>query len=292
MVVNVIASVITPVTIDVTCTAAVRAEKIAYSADYYAGGKSSSIELVDVDGSNEELIQAGSAPSWSPARDRLVFSTTRCGSDFYYDNICTGGLVLLDPETGNFTSPLGGRMGHAPSWSPTRAAIAFARENEGTNERQMAILDLPSGTAEPLVMRGLVSGDEPSWSPDGRRIAFVCWVDSHYDLCIVNADGSGLERVTDDAAVERHPAWSPDGRTIAFHRYPVGTAAVPPGEIDLIDLATRRITTLTSGTDPAWSPDGSRLVFAGLDGLFVMRSDGTNRTRLTAGDHHAPAWRP
>ena len=61
---------------------------------------------------------------------------------------------------------------------------------------------------------------DPAWSPDGRRIAFrsigIGRVNS--DLYVVNADGSGLRRLTRNAAKLRWFAWSPDGRTIAFLR--------------------------------------------------------------------------
>ena len=301
--VNVIANAITPVTLDVACTAVVREERIAYHAVVRTNGTtSSSIELVKVDGSGRVSSLDGSAPSWSPARSRIVFSNTACVDDFYYGDICGGGLVLLDPETGNSWTPPEGRWGFTPSWSAIGDAIAFTRPKGDTPVltsgqafsvvSELAVLQLPSATASPIAIAGLVSAEEPSWSPDGRRIAFVCHWPSRTDLCIVNRDGTGLVHLTDDILVERHPAWSPDGRTIAFTRYPDSETVGPSPEITLIDLSTGRITPINNGTDPAWSPDGSRLVFAGVDGLFVMRSDGTNRTRLTAGDHHAPAWRP
>jgi TolB protein len=75
------------------------------------------------------------------------------------------------------------------------------------------------------VARNATSSD-PAWSPDGRRIAFrrIDRIDAlgyplagNLDLYVVNADGSGLRRLTRHKNV-RWIAWSPDGRTIAFLR--------------------------------------------------------------------------
>ena len=54
--------------------------------------------------------------------------------------------------------------------------------------------------------------NDPAWSPDGLRIAFV----RGNDIWVMNADGSGQRRLTSGAAHDRAPNWSPDGRTIAF----------------------------------------------------------------------------
>ena len=65
---------------------------------------------------------------------------------------------------------------------------------------------------------------DPAWSPDGRRIAFRRFDGRLFgsagpsDLFVVNADGSGLRRLTRHAENVRWFAWSPDGRTIAFLR--------------------------------------------------------------------------
>ena len=71
---------------------------------------------------------------------------------------------------------------------------------------------------------------EPAWSPDGRRIAFRRYDrqpqvvpgrvvrSAGSDLFVVNADGSGLRRLTHHAENMRWFAWSPDGRTIAYLR--------------------------------------------------------------------------
>ena len=55
-----------------------------------------------------------------------------------------------------------------------------------------------------------------SWSPDGRRIAFVSDRDGNDEVYVINADGSGLRNLTRNPARDGQPDWSPDGRTIGF----------------------------------------------------------------------------
>lgn len=78
---------------------------------------------------------------------------------------------------------------------------------------------------------------------------------------MVQADGSGLVRLTNDPAVESSPAWSPDGTRTAFVSQRGGNAEVwamnanGSGQMDL---------TVTPGLDessPAWSPDGERIAY-------------------------------
>jgi TolB protein len=100
---------------------------------------------------------------------------------------------------------------------------------------------------------------DPSWSPDGRRIAFVYGVcdDCSGDIITIDADGRHRREYT--AAVGTRPAWSPDGRTVTY---------VTAGQsLASLDLRSGRTTPLvaagrTALDYPAWSPDGSRLAFA------------------------------
>lgn len=281
---------VTPVAFDVTCGPVPRLEMIAYAADAATKGQSErSIQLVKLDGTGTITIQTGDAPAWSPDGKRLVFTATECGYYYYYGS-CGGALVLLDPELGTSSTPTAGQSGLHASWSPTGDRIAF--EIFASNSQELFVLSVSSGAAAPLPIQGPRSKEQPSWSPDGQRIVFVCRYDAQTDLCVVNSDGSALVRLTNDVRLKMRPAWSPDGTTIAFTRYSVDATEPAGAEIVLLDLASGQITTLTNGTDPAWSPDGTRLVFAGVDGLFLIRADGTNRTRLTTGPHHVPAWRP
>ncbi len=56
----------------------------------------------------------------------------------------------------------------------------------------------------------------PAPSPDGQKIAFMSQRDGNWEIYIINADGSGLQRLTDNPAQDGLPAWSPDGKVLAF----------------------------------------------------------------------------
>ena len=57
---------------------------------------------------------------------------------------------------------------------------------------------------------------EPRWSPDGTKIAFQEQVNSHYEIFVIGANGTGLKQLTNVAYDNTDPAWSPDGKKIAF----------------------------------------------------------------------------
>ena len=56
----------------------------------------------------------------------------------------------------------------------------------------------------------------PSWSPDGRYIAFESERDGNWEIYVMDSDGSNPRRLTDHPAEDKYPSWSPDGRHIAF----------------------------------------------------------------------------
>ena len=148
-------------------------------------------------------------------------------------------------------------------------------------------------------------GGEPAWSPDGAKLAFTritrdpeLWLDLDPDIYVMNADGSGVTRLTFDAQ-SRSPAWSPDGNRIAFTRGGVAVA----DEIYVMNADGSGVARLTSNpfndNSPTWSPDGSKIAFAsqrnGLDyQIYTMNADGTGVTRLTFGPGRevSPAWSP
>ncbi len=144
---------------------------------------------------------------------------------------------------------------------------------------------------------------EPTWSPDGDRIAFVSNRQAGLatrQIFVMNADGSGQTGLTDNLLAVwnfLYPAWSPDGAHIAFSSNHIDNL-----EIYLMALDGADQTHLTEDDapdfDPAWSPDGSQIAFVserdGNRDIYVMAADGSGTTRLTddPGSDLEPAWSP
>lgn len=138
--------------------------------------------------------------------------------------------------------------------------------------------------------------DTPTWSPDGRWIAFASDRDGHYGVYVMRADGTHTRRLSVSSAGDQAPSWSPDGRLIAFSRATKG--------LYVIAVDGRRVTRLTHAPnakdeDPAWSPDGSRIVFVRHElgvgsALFLVRPNGRGLCELTPFTESvgAPTWSP
>lgn len=292
--VAVTARTITPVVFEISCTPAVRREKIAYVVDDTTidGKRGPWMVLINPDGSGAVPLALGDAPAWSPDGSRLVFSTTLCTSDFYYDYLtCTGGLSVMDPETWNVTALSYGDGGLAPAWAPTGDLILFTRCCDAYPKPQLHMVRADNTLPVDLIIPDLYGAHDPAWSPDGQQIALACFVKRalSQDLCMVSPDGSAPFRLVSDSTTESSPAWSPDGTMIAFTRYSPESKRT---QIFLVVPDGSGLTRLTDGFDPSWSRDGSRLVFAGGDGLYTINVDGSQRIRLTTGAHRSPAWRP
>jgi TolB protein len=138
------------------------------------------------------------------------------------------------------------------------------------------------------------SGLQPTWSPDGRRIAYTTVDEATSDIVVMNVDGSNARRLTDDAHADVQPSWSPDGNRIAFVSTRDGNSDIYVAGVS--EGSVRRVTT-HGGADiePAWSPSGALIAFSSTrDGganIYVMRPDGGGLVRLTtSGLDHSPAW--
>ena len=122
----------------------------------------------------------------------------------------------------------------------------------------------------------------PTWSPDGKRLAFASYRTGRGQVFVIDAEGKE-SNLTSSTAFERNPAWSPDGKAIAFCGDRAGSQAV--WLMDADGSNQQELTTMGNfNCDPTWSPDGKRLAFvsgrSGGNRLWLMNADGSEPTNL------------
>jgi dipeptidyl aminopeptidase/acylaminoacyl peptidase len=121
--------------------------------------------------------------------------------------------------------------------------------------------DLLTFSVDKLYMTRIVGGT--SWSPDGKRIAFVSNISGRNNIWTVPADGGWPEQLTVSEQRQGAPAWSPDGRYIAYQS---DTNGDEQWDLFLVSTANGDVTNITNTPEiaeegPAWSPDGKTLAY-------------------------------
>src|SRR5947199_68970 len=72
------------------------------------------------------------------------------------------------------------------------------------------------GTGETRLTTDTTNEAQPAWSPDGTKIAFHSDRAGDFAIFVMNADGSGVRQLTDPSVPDELPAWSPEGNRLAF----------------------------------------------------------------------------
>lgn len=182
------------------------------------------------------------------------------------------------------------------SLSPDGQRFVFHMETRRGNETRVGIRLVNSDGSDE---KALTSGREPSWSPNGKRIAYVLQMDGNDDIYVADADGSSQTRLTSGPASDLEPSWSPDGKKIAFTSNRGGNWEVYVMDVD--GRNPKRLTTTAGGSLtswPKWSPDGNRILFQSQqedkNQFFVMNADGSNVTQITnkSLDQREASWSP
>lgn len=251
------------------------------------------IRLVDSDGGDDEVTQvSGNAmsPAWSPDGSRLVYSTFGTSSRIVIYDLHTGRSHVMHnatPANANLT----------PVFSPDGTSIVYAHADDNGSDLFMISVDDAAPARRISVGRGS-DNVQPSFSPEGRRIAFTSGRLGHPEVYIMDADGTNAELLTSfdfgDQNYRTDPDWSPDGRMVAFQsRFADGRFQIMT--ISLRDRSTKLLTSEGSNEEPSWAPDGRHLVFAsnrsGARELWVLDTESGRLRQLTHDDGaELPAW--
>jgi len=164
----------------------------------------------------------------------------------------------------------------------------------------------PDGTARRQLthVAAARAAGSPDWSPDGTRIVYESNQTGDYRIWVMNADGSGPRRLTDDPGfADLNPAWSPDGTRILFSRCDDHLGFILKCDLEVMNAVGGGMRRLAGGNwtyvRGQYSPDGRRIVVGTdrggyLSALWVMRSNGTGLRRITRPSLEAfwPGWSP
>jgi Tol biopolymer transport system component len=256
-----------------------------------------------------------SDPVWSPDGTKIAFISNRDSLFAIYIMNADGSNAHLvtsaaDLVTNRALDPSG------LAWSPAGDKIAFSagvRMVFGMDKPSVNIYTVNIDGRELTRLTNEGSSGSPTWSPDGKQIAFSSKRESDrsFKIWVMNVDGSNQRRLTDNATSSpafgdnSAPAWSPDGKKILFSGYSNFNGTRNCGVLNCAELLVMNadgsnIEALTSdpnrdgGYVARWSPDGTKIVATvsfvtrvdrsnGIThtGIVVMNADGSNAVTIS-----------
>ena len=208
-------------------------------------------------------------------------------------------LVVMDVQTRKVRRLTRQRSAHDRvgllAWSPDGDMIAYSGGTGGWEDKAYDdIWVVPATGGVPRRLTDSFEDDwDPSWSPDGRRIAFDRQDDGYNWIYVVNADGTGLRRLTRN--FNWHPVWTPDRRISYINTRGIWVMNADGTDKRLLARAHVEIGGAQGMTPMVWSPHGKAIAFTTETALWVMGADGTSRRRIFGDPNRqtrSPTWSP
>ena len=166
------------------------------------------------------------------------------------------------------------------------AAPAAAGDRLAISHQGLVLIDPTGGDKRILTRHRGWRDEEPTWSPDGKRIAFKRTKNEYrsFQIYVKRVTGGRARRLT-DGRFDENPAWSPDGRLIAFNSMRGLKVIRPDGS------GERRVRRFGAGASTVdWSLDGSRIAFERDRHVWTARWNGKDKRRVVRGSE--PDWSP
>ncbi|WII70580.1 translocation protein TolB [Bdellovibrio sp. 22V] len=229
-------------------------KKIAYTSYVKRVGakfRNADMLLLDLATGRRSLVSyrqgINSGASFSPDGRHIYLTISQGNSPDIYKMTLDGNLV------GKITNGPAGAMNVEPNMSQD-GKLTFSSDRAG---RPMIYTANADGSNVKRITFAGVFNSSPSWSPDGKKIAFAGQSEDHFDIFVMNADGTGMIRLTS--------AKKPNGRW-------------------------------ASNEDPSFSPDGRFVMYTsnrtGKNQIYISTVDGTEERRVTNDNHNyfKPKW--
>ena len=260
------------------------------------GHRTRRLAIMDQDGANVHYLTDGSAmvltPRFSPTEQQITYMA-------YYHNKPRVYLYDIDSGRQEVLGDFPG-MTFAPRFSPDGNKVVMSlSDNNGNSD--IYTMDLRNHGVARLTHGDSIS-TSPSYSPDGKYIAFESDRSGSQQIYVMNSDGSGAHRITFGTGRYASPVWSPRGDYIAFTRIYKNEFYI--GVIHPDGTGERLITHGFDVEAPTWSPNGRVLCFfkvvpTGPHGegrssrLYTIDLTGFNEHMIKSPtDASDPAWSP
>lgn len=251
----------------------------------------SDLFLMNHDGTGEVFLTRGGSPTWSPvgehgrASKMIAFHASASGtgrpikidpgaatidSDIFVVNI--DDLLELGAQPQNITNDAAA-VDDDPDWSPDGLKIAFTShlvvdDHANSTTAEIYVMN-PDGSGRQQLTFNTEEERAPNWSPDGTRILYMCRKGDNdtphnplrprtFEICVMNADGTGQVRLTANTFFEGTPTSSPDGELIIFNR----TVTVGLPQLYLMDKNG-------AGAIPLTAPPGQNLLASGWEVINI-----------------------
>ena len=197
--------------------------------------------VMDWDGDNVAYLTRGSSATWSPDGKTIAYHRSASGTGAYIR--ADPGSATIDSEIFvinvddaakgigmpvNLTNTVDW-IDDDPDWSPDGSRILYTRHAVTDNHANPLSAEIWVMNADGAGQTQLTSNGEeergPAWSPDGTRIAYACRLGAPplsgrpptFEICVMDANGGNVQRLTTNTVADLTPTWSPDGQRIVFH---------------------------------------------------------------------------
>lgn len=250
------------------------------------------VYISDYDGANQQQVtttkQLNLSPSWSADASAIAYTAYRGGGQptILISHIFKGILQQLIKADGSHKLAV---------YSPDGKRIAYDSTRNGNTDIYVANVD---GSNERRLTTSPDADTTPTWSPSGNQIAFTSdrFSPAHPQLFIMNADGTGVQRLPIPETQADRATWAPAPYNEIAYAGWTGSG----WDIKVYDLTTRQSRSVTFGEgsneSPSYSPTGRHIAFQSSRGsgrfqIYTVGRDGNGLRQITRdGENTMPDW--